>query len=102
MNEKWQCPACFQNDVTVSVTEHRDMDATGESPSDFEMTSKCCGADADEAGTYGQCGNEVYDDGQCLDCYAEQDEKEVVMKVLGMTVAELLEAGYKVEINRHD
>src|SRR5699024_5084149 len=41
-------------------------------------------------------------DGQCLDCYAEQDEKEVVMKVLGMTVAELVEAGYKVEINRRD
>ena len=73
MNEKWQCPACFQNDVTVSVTEHRDMYATGDSPSEFEITSTCCGADAVEAGTYCQCGNEVYDDGQCLDCYAEQE-----------------------------
>jgi len=73
MNEKWQCPLCFENDCDVRITEHRDMYATGDSPSEFEITSTCCGADAVEAGTYCQCGNEVYDDGQCLDCYADQE-----------------------------
>src|SRR5690625_1335825 len=102
LNEKYQCPACFQNDVTVSVTEHRDMYATGDSPTEYEVVTTCCGVDAADINTYCQCGNEVYDDGQCLDCYVEQDEKEVEMKVLGMTVAELLEAGYKVEITSHD
>ena len=93
---------CYENDCSVSVTEHRDQYATGDSPTEYEVFTKCCGVNAVYADTYCQCGNEVYDDGQCLDCYAEQDEKEVEMKVLGMTVAELLEAGYKVEINRHD
>ena|SRR5699024_5222384 len=102
INEIYQCPVCFENYVTVSVSEHRDMYGTGDSPSDWEIISTCCGADVVEAGTYCQCGNEAYDDGKCLDCYVEQDEKEAEMKVLGMTVAELLEAGYKVEINRHD
>src|SRR5690625_1932294 len=105
LNEKYQCPACFQNDVTVSVTEHRDMYATGDSPTGLEITSTCCGADAVEVGTYCKCGTQSYDDGMCIDCYAEQhekEEKEMEMKVLGMTVAELLEAGYKVEINRLD
>ena len=102
MNEKWQCPVCFENDCDVRINEHRDMYATGDSPTEYEVVTTCCGVDAADINTYCKCGNEVYDDGQCLDCYAEQDEKEVVMKVLGMTVAELLEAGYKVEINRHD
>lgn len=69
ISEKYQCPMCFENDCDVSITEHRDMYATGDSPSELEITSTCCGADVVEVDTYCQCGNEVYDDGMCLDCY---------------------------------
>lgn len=72
-NEKWQCPMCYENDCDVSITERRDMYATGDSPSELEITSACCGADAVEVGTYCECGCETYDDGMCLDCYAEQE-----------------------------
>ena len=104
INEKWQCPMCFENDCDVSITEHRDMYATGDSPSEWEITSACCGADVVEVDTYCQCGNEVYDDGMCLDCYAQQDEQEeeeMEMKVLGMTVAELLKRGAAVDVHLH-
>ena len=105
LNEKYQCPACFQDDVTVSITEHRDMYATGDSPTEYEVITTCCGVDAADINTYCKCGNEVYDDGQCLDCYAEQDEKEekeMEMKVLGMTVAELIKRGARVDVHLHN
>lgn len=74
--EKYQCPDCLENDCEVDITEHRDMYATGDSPSEWEITSACCGADVVEVGTYCKCGEEVYDEGMCLECYVEQVEKE--------------------------
>lgn len=104
LNEKWQCPACFESDCDVRITEHRDMYATGDSPTEYEVVTTCCGVDAADINTYCQCGDEVYDDGMCIDCYAEQgekEEKEMEMKVLGMTVAELLKRGAAVDVHLH-
>jgi len=104
-NEKWQCPYCLKNDCVVSITEHRDPYATGDSPTEYEVITTCCGVDAVEAGTYCQCGNEVYDDGMCLYCYAEyyeKEEKETEMKVLDMTVAELIKRGASVDVHLHN
>ncbi len=69
INEKWQCPVCFENDCEVSVLEHRDPYGTGDSPTEYEVITVCCGVDAADISTYCQCGSEVYDDGMCLDCY---------------------------------
>lgn len=69
LNEKWQCPVCFENNCDVRIIEHRDSYATGDSLTECEVITSCCGVDAADINTYCQCGSMVYDDGMCLDCY---------------------------------
>jgi len=68
LNEKYQCPVCFENDCDVRITEHFDPYGTGDSPTEYEVVTTCCGVDAADINTYCQCGNEVYDNGLCLGC----------------------------------
>lgn len=54
INGKWQCPQCYADDCEVDITEHRDPYGTGDSPTEYEVVTKCCGVDAVRSETYGK------------------------------------------------
>lgn len=93
ISEKYQCPVCFENDCNVRVIEVLDPYATGDSPTVYEVITECCGVDAADINTFCKCGSEVYDDGQCLDCYEKAgtladeryDKKYIIERAIALS-----------------